>query len=259
MRNCPAFTRDVRWSHETRPRRHRSGGAAHARQSPGDSRARRGTGGARGGGRCRRGGARRLRAGGGARRDRQDHAAPDGLRPPGGARPADPHRPRARAGEWLRLRHRPPAHRAGPRIGRPRRVGRTAGRRGRARRPGVRLGRRRIGRGRRPVRDDARPLLAGREPRGAPAPGDRGGRRALGRRAVAAVARPPRGPHRRPAHRPAARRAQRPGRAGDHRRAARLPAVRAAAAPAARQRGDGRSRAGAARRAGGRGAVPGLP
>ena len=59
--------------------------------------------------------------------------------------------------------------------------------------------------------------LAARRPAG-----DRRGRRALGGRAVAAVARAPRGPHRRPAHRPAARRAQRPGRAGGTRRAARL-------------------------------------
>ena len=65
-----------------------------------------------------------------------------------------------------------------------------------------------------PYADDARPLLAGREPRGARPAGDRRGRRALGGRAVASLARAPRGPHRRPAHRPAARGAQRPGRAG---------------------------------------------
>ena len=64
-----------------------------------------------------------------------------------------------------------------------------------------------------PLRDHARPVLAGREPRGPQPADDRGGRRALGRRAVAALARAPGRPHRRPAGRAAARRARRPGRA----------------------------------------------
>ena len=45
----------------------------------------------------------------------EDHAAPGGL--PGTGR-AGPHRPRARAGAGLRLRHRPPAAQPGPRRGR---------------------------------------------------------------------------------------------------------------------------------------------
>ena len=178
----------------------------------GHTRARRGAGGP---GRRRRGGRGRARlpgAGGRAGRDRQDHPAPGGL--PGTGR-AGADRPRPRAGAGLRLRHRPPATRPGPRRGR------ADGRGGRPGRPGVRLGRSRPGRGRRPLRRHARPVLAGRQPGGPAAAGARGGRRALGRRAVAALARPPGRPRRAPAGRAAARGARRPGRARAARRAAR--------------------------------------
>jgi hypothetical protein len=203
-------------------------------------------------GRCyrRRGRAGQPGPGGGGPRGREDNFAAGRLRGIRCAGRPGPYRARARPGARLLLRHRPPAHRAGPRRRRPRRVGWAIGRRSRAGRAGIRRGRGGTGRGRYPVRGDAWPVLAGRQPGGARPAGDRGGRRALGGCAVAAVAGVPGRPDRRPPGGATARRAQRPGSAGHGRGIACLPGVHAAAAGAARSAGDVGAGTAAAERAG---------
>ena len=174
---------------------------------------------------------------------------------PGSARAACwPPRPIARRGDagaartrfavraGVRVRHRPRAVRPHPRE---RRLGGAdRGRRGaRSLRARPRAGRDRAGR-RRDPRHAARAVLARGQPvRGAAARAG-GRRRALGRPAVAAVARPPGAEDRRAAAAGAARRAQR--RAAERSAPARRPADRAVAAPAtarARVDGDARPRA----------------
>ena len=88
---------------------------------------------------------------------------------------------------------------------------------------------------RRDPRHAARAVLARRQPVRGAAAGARGRRRALGRPAVAALARPPGAADRRAAAAGAARRAQR--RAAERSAAARRPADRAVAAPAAARAG----------------------